>query len=225
MKRNLSMGIALAAFLASGALAQETNGASSGLLLNQQTEQERIDFLLQVAGAYYAEKEYASAIGAYERVLEIDPTHQQARYVIGHVYINAKEYAKAEEILSQLVDDYPEDFTLLNNLAWLYATAEDPAFRSGPKAVELAQKAMVLAPGDHHVWSTLAEAHYISGDYEKAYRAINNMAKLAARYGKDMTKESVDDYNEQIRKCKRAWDTQRMIEGKETEEEPGSGTE
>ncbi len=219
MKRKLTIGIALAALLAAGAGAQETNGTSSGLQINPQTDEERIEFLKSVAAAYFAEEDYASAISAYERILEIDPMNQESRYIIGHVYINAKEYSKAEEILSQLVADYPEDFTLRNNLAWLYATAEDPAFRNGPKAVALAQEAMVLAPEDHHVWSTLAEAHYISGEYEKAYRAINNMAKLAARYGKNITKEQVEEYNEQIRKCKRAWDTQLMIEGKDVEEE------
>ena len=66
---------------------------------------------------------------------------------------------------------------------------------------------MTLAPNDHHVWSTLSEAYYVSGEYEKSYRAITHMAQLASRYGTDITEESVNSYNEQIRKCKRAMDT------------------
>jgi tetratricopeptide (TPR) repeat protein len=189
----------------------------SGLQISGRSDEERCKFLLEVAQAYIKEEDFSSAINAYERVLEIDPKHQEARYIIGHVYINAKQYAKAEKQLIDLAEDFPEDFKLKNNLAWLYATAEDPQFRNGKKAVEIAQEAMVLAPNDHHVWSTLAEAYYVSGEYEKAYRAIMHMAGLAARHGSNITKESVDGYNEQIRKCKRAWDTQKILEGKDDE--------
>ena len=189
--------------------------SKSGLQIETRTDEERCLFLLQVADAYFKEDDFTSAISAYERILGIDPEHQQARYIIGHVYISAKQYDKAEAQLLALVDDFPEDFKLKNNLAWLYATAEDPSIRDGKKAVEIAQEAMILAPNDHHVWSTLSEAYYVSGEYEKAYRAITHMASLAARYGSDITKESVESYNVQIRKCKRAWDTQKMLNGED----------
>jgi tetratricopeptide (TPR) repeat protein len=218
MKRTFIHGIALAALLSTPVVAQDSGSGGSGLQLSDRTEEERIQFLLKVASAYFAEDDFESAIGAYERILEIDPKHQESRYIVGHVYINAKQYAKAEKILTQLVVEFPEDFKLKNNLAWLYATAEDPAFRDGEKALKYAQEAMVLAPTDHHVWSTLSEAHYVNGEYEMAYRDITHMASLAARFGQNMTKESVESYNEQIRKCKRAWETQKMIEGKDEEE-------
>lgn len=200
--------------------AQETNTAapvSEGLQINNQSDEERIEFLIEVAQVYFAEEDYESAVDAYERILDINPEHREARYIVAHVYINAKQYAKAEKMLLELVAADSEDFKLKNNLAWLYATAEDPKIRNGAKAVKIAQEAMVLAPNDHHVWSTLSEAHYINGEYEKAYRAIKQMAALAARYGNDLTKESVDSYNEQIRKCKRAWDTEKMLAGEEEE--------
>lgn len=190
---------------------------AEGLQINNRTDEERILFLLEIAQVYFKEESFESAVSAYERVLEIDPKHKEARYIVAHVYINAKQYAKAEKLLIDLVADDPEDFKLKNNLAWLYATAEDPKIRSGAKAVKFAQEAMVLAPNDHHVWSTLSEAHYINGEYEKAYRAIKQMAALATRYGQGITKENVDGYNEQIRKCKRAWDTQKMIDGEDEE--------
>ncbi len=193
--------------------------AGGGLQIGTRTDQERIDFLQQVASAYFDEKEYDQAISAYERILDIDPSNKEARFIIGHVYITAKQYGKAEAVLKQLIEEYPEDFQLKNNLAWLYATAEDPAFRDGEEAIKLAQEAMVLAPNDHHIWSTLSEAYYVTGQYEKAYRAIEHMAKLAMRYGgKNITKETVDGYNEQIMKCKRAWDSEKALKG---EDEPG----
>jgi tetratricopeptide (TPR) repeat protein len=197
--------------------AQETqlveSTSTSGLQINSRTDEERIEFLSNVAQVYFSEEDYESAMNAYERILEIDPENPEALYIIAHVYINAKQYAKAETLLLKLIEQNPDDFKLKNNLAWLYATAEDPKFRDGSKAVRYAQEAMVIEPNDHHIWSTLSEAHYINGEYEKAYHAINNMALLASRYGTDITKENVESYNEQIRKCKRAWDTQKMMDG------------
>jgi len=208
----------LCCLLAINLQAQEaTNQISSGLQIEERTQEERIQFLLDVAQVYFSEDNFEDAMSAYERVLAIDPDNQQARFVIGHVYISAKQYGKAVEQLTELAEDFPEDFQVLNNLAWLYATAEDPAYRNAEKAIELAQKAMVLAPNDHHVWSTLSEAYYINGDYEKAYRAITHMAQLAARYGKNLTQEGVDNYNQQILKCKRALETQKIFEDEDEE--------
>lgn len=196
----------------------ETNAApSSGLQLNNRTDAERIEFLLSVAEVYFSEEDFESALTAYERILEIDPKNEQSRYIIAHVYISAKEYGEAEKLLLELIDVNPDDFKLKNNLAWLYATAENPKYRNGKKAVRYAQEAMAISPNDHHIWSTLSEAHYINGEFEKAFKAITNMAKLASRYGKGLTEEQVGDYNEQIRKCKRAWDTQKMLEGDDEE--------
>jgi tetratricopeptide (TPR) repeat protein len=180
---------------------------SSLQLSPERTLVNRIDFLMEVAQAYAKEGNLAESINAYERILALEPRHQQCRYLLSHVYITAKEYEKAEGLLFELMEERPNDFTLLNNLAWVYATADDLKIRDGQKAIRYAQDAMVLAPNDHHVWSTLSEAYYMTGDYEKAYRAITHMAQLAMRYGQNITEDSVAEYNEQIRKCKRALDT------------------
>ena len=195
--------------------ATNTSPAASMDMYGARTQAKRIPFLLEVAQAYASEDDIPSAIGAYERVLEIDPKHQQARYILAVMYINAKEYKKAEQLFLGLAEEYPDDARLLNNLAWLYATAEDTSMRNGQKAVKFAQEAMLLTPYDYHVWNTLAEAYYVSGDYEKAYRAITHMANLITRYGKDVMEETVQQYNEQIQKCKRALDTAKAMKGEE----------
>lgn len=194
-------------------VAQEENTSSnnapvSSLRLSaDRTQEKRIEFLLEVAQAYSKEGDLPAATDAYERILKIDPENHQARYLVSHIYIRSKQYRKAETLLLTLIKERPADFTLMNNLAWVYATAEDPSIRNGKNAIKFAQEAMLLAPNDHHVWSTLSEAYYMSGEYEKAYRSIEHMARLASRYGTGLTEESVKDYNEQIRKCKRAMDT------------------
>lgn len=212
----LSLLLPLSIAFAQDELPAKPPAPTSNLTLSgDRTQNERIAFLLDVAQAYVNEENFIDAINAYERVLVLDPTHLQSRYVIAHLYISAKEYTKAEDLLLLLTTEFPDDFKLWNNLGWLYATAEDPSIRNGKKAIEAAQKALLIAPNDHHIWSTLSEAYYTSGDYEKAYRAITHMASLAASSGSPITKEAVDSYNEQIRKCKRAMDTAAAMKGEE----------
>ena len=210
--------VLMAAMIALGQDDAATNAPTSSLqITTERSAEERVEFLLEVARSYMRENDMESALSAFERILEIDPEHLQARHSAGHLYITTKDYAKAEALLSELIREFPDDFKLWNNLAWLYATAEDPLFKDGKKAIEYAQTAMVLAPNDYHVWSTLSEAHYVSGNYEKAYRDILHMARLAVRYGTDVTEVSVKEYNKQIQKCKRAADTAKFM--KQGEEE------
>ncbi len=221
--KNIISSLVLCALPLTAAIAQEEQPpnsppASSLELSGNRTQTERIAFLMDVANAYIAEKDFPAAIDAYERILQIDPTHLQTRHMLSHIYINAKQYRKAEAMFFKLIEEYPENFSVWNNLAWLYATAEDPAIRDGKKAVKYAHEAMTIAPTDYHVWSTLSEAYYVSGDYEKAYRAVKHMASLASLYGRDITKESVVEYNDQIRKCKRAVDTAAALKGEEETE-------
>lgn len=198
------------------ASAQES-GPASGLLVTERPKEERIHFLMTLGGAYMEEGDTDSAVSVYERVLELEPEEFEIYGVISAVYISAHKYAEAERILLEQIETDPDAFRPKNNLAWLYATATDPAFRDGHKAVRLAQEAIVSEPYSHHVWSTLAEAYYVTGDYEKAYRAIRHMAALAIQQNISITKEAVDNYNAQIRKCKRALDIQKMMSGEEIE--------
>ena len=218
----------IAAVTASAAIAQQdTNpppaeSQSPELQAEKQPEADRIQFLLDVAAAYLAENDLLSAITAYERVLEIDPMNVESRGRCSTAYIAAKQYAKAEKVLTDLIEERPNDFQLKNNLAWLYATAEDPAFRDGQKAVELAQEAMVIAPNIHNVWSTLAEAYYATGEYEKANRAISHMVGLTYRYSSDLTEEMVRNYNNQVLKYKRALATENALQADEEEPSPST---
>lgn len=183
-------------------------------------EEDRIQFLLSVAEVYFSENDLTSAITACERILEIDPMNRPARYMSSYAYISAKKYAEAEQVLIELIKEFPEDYELKNNLAWLYATAEDPAFRDGQKAVQLAQEAITIAPNDHNAWNTLAEAYYSSGQYEKADRAMTHMASLATRNQANFTQEMVDSYKDQMRKYKRSLDTEKVLQA--GEEKPSS---
>jgi tetratricopeptide (TPR) repeat protein len=67
-----------------------------------------------------------------------------------------------------------------NNLAWLLATVEDPKFRHPARAVELAQKAVELAPKQRSYWNTLGAAQYRAEDWTAAVAALEKSMELGA---------------------------------------------
>ena len=175
------------------------------------TTQERIDKLMRIASIYYQEGDLDNALNTFDRVLYIEPDHQEARYIMGVIYVSQKKYDEAINSINAWCNAFPDDFQGLNNLAWVYATAEDPSFRDSKKAIDLAQKALVMAPYDHHIWSTLAEAYYSGGEFKKAKRAIDHLVTLATKGGSKMTQTMVDGYNDQIQKYTRAMETEKML--------------
>lgn len=143
-----------------------------------------------------------AAAAAFERALQIHPQDRRARFGLGTAYISLKEYAKARDLLEGLVKEFPDDYAVKNNLAWLYATSTDPSVRDGEKAIKYAQEVVVTAPRDFHVWSTLAEAYFIVEKYEEALRAANEALRLVRLHTND--RGVLKDYERQVAKCRLA---------------------
>lgn len=204
--------------------AQAQDEESAGLTLSTEIQtvtrvnSERVALLLDVAEGYFEDGNYDSAIAALERALEIDPKNMQVRFIISRDYLVAEKYAQAEKILLALVDEYPEDYLVKNNLAWLYATATDPAFRKGKEAVKLAREALVEAPFVHNIWSTLSEAYYVTQNYERAHRAAVQTLDLARSNLKELLPETEAQYTLQIEKCSRAWEAQKVLDSLKNDE-------
>jgi WD40 repeat protein/tetratricopeptide (TPR) repeat protein len=65
-----------------------------------------------------------------------------------------------------------------NELAWLLATCPRPEFRDPNRAVELAKKAVALAPRAGNCWNTLGVAHYRAGQEKEAIAALTRSMEL-----------------------------------------------
>ena len=153
---------------------------------------------------------HEEALTLFRSVLKLDPTERRARFGLGNVMIQMEQYAEALDIFESLAADYPEDFSFKNNLAWLYATAKDHRVRNGARALELAQDALLLAPNSFNTWSTLAEAHYILGQYTRAQRAAQIALDLAS--AQKGTERNIQEYRRQVDKCRRAAEAMSIIE-------------
>ena len=157
---------------------------------------------LRQANKYLRDKQLEAAVAAYNDVLKEAPANRRARFGLGTTYIQMGRHQEALDILEAMLKEFPSDYTLKNNTAWLYATASDEQFRDGDRATLLAQEALFLEPNDYRVWSTLAEAHFVAGRFEKAEKAAREALQLGAQLRAGAFE--LEGYKTQIRRCREA---------------------
>jgi len=98
------------------------------------------------------------------------------RILLGNVLREASRPAEAAEAyrqaraLGELLD--PKDPEVQDRLARFLATCPEPQFRDAPRALALAQQLVERFPERSRHWATLGEAHYATGDYPAAVRAL-----------------------------------------------------
>lgn len=86
------------------------------------------------------------------------------------------------ELSAALAAD-PGDADVMNNLAWLLATAHDVRLRDPAKAVELATRASELDPTNPRMRGTLAAALAAAGRFDQAVAEAERAAELADQRG------------------------------------------
>jgi hypothetical protein len=65
-----------------------------------------------------------------------------------------------------------------NDLAWLLATHAEPHRRNPARALELAKKAVAMAPNEGNFWNTLGAAQYRAGAWNAAVEALHKSMDL-----------------------------------------------
>ncbi len=149
-----------------------------------------------------ARYKHLEALAVLREIIRKHDDHAPARFLAASALMQMRRYEAARTLLEGILRTHPMDPGALNNLAWMYATAEDPSFRNPARAIELARGALLARPDDFHVWSTLAEAHFIGREYERAARAAREALSLARASGAPAAQ--LLSYEEQYRKCTEA---------------------
>jgi Zn-dependent protease with chaperone function len=115
--------------------------------------------------------------------------------IMGQIFAQKKEYAKAIKAYKHALDLAPDNPEILNNIAWIYATADDPEFKKPEEALIFASMAANLKPAGY-ILDTLAESFFINGYVEKAIATEEKALK------KDPSK--TDYYQAQLQRFKKA---------------------
>jgi tetratricopeptide (TPR) repeat protein len=141
----------------------------------------------------------AEAIPHFEETLRLQSQHAEAPAQLAQALQQAGRLGEAAAMYEQILSSQPDVPGALNNLAWLRATAADPALRDGVAAVRLAERGVELtgrkAPAD---LDTLAAAYAEAGRLSDAVATAEEALALArtARQGplSDAIAEHLETY-------------------------------
>ena len=134
--------------------------------------------------AYSNRGQNEGAIRDYRQAIELSPNNADTykKMILALIQQNrAKEAVSYYHQAVGLLDDQP---LVLNNVAWLLATHQDPQLRDGAEALRLAVKACELT--NYKVPSlldTLAAAYAETGQFANAVKTVKKAIKLAQGAG------------------------------------------
>ncbi|HEV3278857.1 MAG TPA: rhomboid family intramembrane serine protease [Terriglobia bacterium] len=124
-----------------------------------------------LAVAYQANGNTAEAEKAFEALASLDPRAADVQEAVADLLAEQKLYARAVERYEAVLRLSPNSPIAHNNLAWLYATAEDPKFQNPAAALDHARKAVELSRWRAPEYiDTLAEALYANRQYAEAVK-------------------------------------------------------
>jgi tetratricopeptide (TPR) repeat protein len=110
----------------------------------EQAKSARVSFLMDTGVQYANEGEYKEAEQAYLRALQADPGNPDLLFRLSTLYIQMERFADAIVLLNKLIEAFPDNPMLYNNLAWVYATGGK--MKNGPMALRLAREALLMTP-------------------------------------------------------------------------------
>lgn len=144
--------------------------------------------------------EYREGARSLERAASLSPDDPSLRFELAIALTLANRPADAVEQYRKCLDLRPSWLEAANNLAWLYATSDDPAARSAAKAVEIAEeinRKTELKEAEY--LDTLAAAYAENKQFGRAINFIEQAIAIAQRKGRE----------EAVREMKHRWDDYR----------------
>lgn len=132
----------------------------------------------------------AEAIPHVRKVLELDADHRAGHRLLGTLLSRQGNYGDAMRHLQRALKIKPDDVVTANNIAWLLATCPDAAYRDGPRAVELAERACKATNNSVAVMlDSLAAAYAEVGRFPLAAETARRALAIARRKSNARTRD------------------------------------
>lgn len=144
---------------------------------------------LGIAQALLAQGNEESALTHLRHLLLLKPHDAPTLHTLGKLLYKRGGRKEGIAHLQKGLESHPE-MSLLNDLAWMLATAPEKNLRNGPLALQLAERVNKECNGtDPVMLDTLAAAYAETGDFGKALESAHRALTLAEAYGnKDLLK-------------------------------------
>jgi len=137
---------------------------------------------------------FEDAIEAFSKAIEVNVHDAGAYNNRGLAWSKKGAYERAIADYTKAFNTNPHCAEAYNNLAWTFAVCPDSAYRNGAKAVDLAQKAVGLAP-EPYALDTLAAAYAEAGEFGDATAIQIRVIALESKQGKT---EDLAEYRERL---------------------------
>jgi tetratricopeptide (TPR) repeat protein len=162
-------------------LLDETGHTQQAIQMLQQmarTEPRPSDVYMTLADLLRGQEKYQDAARAYTQAIEalgpVKPQHWPLFFTRGISYERAGEWEKAEADLLRAFSLEPEQPDVKNYLAYSWLLMG----KNMDKATEMLEQASLSRPDDGHIIDSLAWAHYLTGNYEKALALIEQAVEI-----------------------------------------------
>lgn len=150
---------------------------------------------LELGLLYAAEKETPKAIDAFSAAIKLEPAREFAYHVRADTYLSRGMRKQAIRDYQRALDLDEKNSGVLNNLAWLLATAPEKELRDAEQALKLAtQAAEITGYKQAHILSTLASAYAEMGDFKKAREWSQKSIDIADDSLKDQLHKELASY-------------------------------
>ncbi len=162
------------------------------------------NYYYKIGATYEIEGYLDRALRHYDTAIELNPKNTEEYHRRAYVYLKLGNYERTQKEFDKTIERKPGLPGGYNSMAWVPATCMEQEQRDGEKALQYAQKAIMLAEKNKNVnlaqcYDTLTAAYAETGEFEKAVemqsRAYNLFRPLyeKAKEKADM-KERIDAY-------------------------------
>jgi tetratricopeptide (TPR) repeat protein len=133
-----------------------------------------------MARALAMQGKLTEAVEHWEQLVQISPEEWMLHNSLGMAYHLLGQSDKAIIHWEEALRLKPENVKVINQLAWLLATCEDPNYRSAARAVELGEQGCELTDyKDQRLLDTLAAAYAEAGRFDEAIKTAEKALELA----------------------------------------------
>jgi spermidine synthase len=116
---------------------------------------------------------------------------------LGTAYLRLSKYEPAKENLTKAMKLQPNNLVILNNLAWVLATADNTSVEDAKEAIKLAERVCELTKHkDPDLLDTLAAAYAAGGRFDEAVITTQKAIEAAKTVGQ---KDLIIELQEQIK--------------------------
>ncbi|MDO4584339.1 MAG: tetratricopeptide repeat protein [Planctomycetia bacterium] len=169
----------LAFYLSNGrAMKKDFEGARKVVEQGLKEDKESILLAKQLGWIAYLSGDLEGAAQTYEKILKqygeqytlphLREELREVRLTLSAVEAYRQHFAQAEELLEEVLDEFPDDVGAKNDLAYLWATQSKNLHR----AIRMAEEAVAEEAENHAYWDTLGWIQYLRGDFEAARTSL-----------------------------------------------------